>query len=81
MGDEGSERLSDVLTDNKIGDVVEIGRLAVDNHESCAVSLRMQWKPGGRPHHQRGSDRDEEVASGTQLLRSLHFALRHRLPK
>ena len=79
MSDERPERLSDVLTDDKVGDFIEIGRLTVDDDESRAVSFRVKRKSRGRPHHKRRTDRDKEIARGTQLLCTSHFMLRHGL--
>ena len=58
-GDEGREGVADVATDDKVCDVVEIGRLAVDDHQRRAVALGHQRKPGRRPDHQRGADGQE----------------------
>src|SRR3954454_2853577 len=79
MHDERSERLADVLPDDKVGDFIEIGRLTVDDDKARAISFRVKRKSGGRPDHKRRTDRDKEIAGGTQLLRASHFVLRHRL--
>ena len=39
MGDERRQGRTDIGTDHEIGDVVEVGRVAIENHEPRAVSL------------------------------------------
>ena len=79
MSDERAERLSDVLADDKVGDFIEIGRLTVDDNETCAISSRVKRKSRGRPDHKRRADGNKEIARGTQLLRTSHLVLRHGL--
>ena len=65
--DEGTQGFPDVMADHEVGDIILIGRLAIDDHELCAAILCHQGKTGGRPHHQRRADRQKQVA----MLREL----------
>ena len=64
---------------DEIGDVVELGRLAIDDDEPRAVALGHQRKAGRRPDHQRRADGEEEIAGERQLLGAAHGGLRHGL--
>jgi len=79
MGNKGCEYGPDVLADHEIGNIIEIGRLAIDNHQMRAISFCHQRKSGCGPHDQRGANRQEEVAAEREFLRATHGALRHRL--
>src|ERR1700719_287944 len=46
MQDEGLQHRADVLTHDKVGDVVELGCLAIDNRKLRTVAFRHQWKAG-----------------------------------
>src|ERR1700755_3297254 len=81
IADERSKRLADVVTDHQIGDVVLLGGLVVDDDQLGATVLGHHWKAGGRPHHQRRSDRDEEIAMLRQFGGAAHLVFRHRLAK
>ena len=45
MGDEGPERVADVVAHDQIGDVVEVGRLAIDDDERAPFRLAINGKP------------------------------------
>src|SRR6185503_10615157 len=79
MGEEGREGVADVALDDKVCDVAQIGRLAIDDHQRRAAALGQQRQPGRRPDHQRGADRQEQVAVPAQIFRALHGGRRHRL--
>jgi hypothetical protein len=62
VGDEGSERIADVVTYHQIGEIVEIGRLTIDDDERRAGALRRQRKPRRRPHDQLRADSEKKAA-------------------
>ena len=64
---------------DKIGDVVELCRLAVDDDERGAVALGHQRESGRRPHHQRRADGEKQVAAARQFFGPAHRLPRHRL--
>ncbi len=70
---------ADVETQNEIGKIVLIGRLIVEDHEACADVLGKHRKPGRGPDHQRGADRDQQIATCCQRLGATHRDFRHRL--
>jgi hypothetical protein len=37
VGDERAERIADVVPYDQIGEIIELGRFAIDDHESRAV--------------------------------------------
>ena len=43
--DEGFEHRSDVLTHDKVGDVVELGRLAIDDDKPAPLRFAINGKP------------------------------------
>jgi hypothetical protein len=49
---EWAERFADIVMDDKVGMLIVLGRLVVDDHQSGACTLGHQWKPCRRPHHQ-----------------------------
>src|ERR1700720_2472613 len=57
MHDEGLQPRADVLTHHKVGHIVELGRLAIDDRKLRAVALRQQRKAGRRPDQERRADR------------------------
>src|SRR5215813_11005808 len=79
VDDEGRKYRSDVLAYDNVGNFIEFGRFAIDNHQTSAVFFGKQGKSGGRPHHQRRADREKKITVKSQLFRAAHFALRHRL--
>src|ERR1700730_476335 len=52
VDDEGRKHGSDVLVYDNVGNLIEFGRFAIDNHQTSAVSFGEQGESGGRPHHQ-----------------------------
>ena len=79
--DEWRQDRSDVLAHHEVGHIVELRRLAIDDHEPRAVPFGDQWKSGGRPDDQRRPDRQEQIAVERELLGTAHLALGHRLPE
>src|SRR5579864_4873527 len=79
VDDEGFEHRADVLTYDKVGDVVELGRLAIDDDEAGAAALRQQRKAGRRPDHEGGADRQKQIAMKRKVLGALHCGIGHRL--
>ena len=63
-----------MMANDKIGDLIEIGRLAVEYDEPRAVLLGQHRESGRGPHHERGPDGKEQVA-----LRRVLFCPAHRL--
>ena len=64
---------------DEIGEIVEFGRLAIDDDELRAVALRHQRKSRRRPHHQRRADREIEIGRHRQRFGVTHRRFRHRL--
>jgi len=62
VSDEGSERVADVIAYHQIGEIIEVGRLTIDDDKSRAGSLRRQRKSCRWPHNQRRPDSDEKAA-------------------
>src|SRR6202030_2807745 len=79
MHDEGLQHRADILTHDEIGNVVELGRLAVDDGKLCAVALRQQRKAGRRPDQKRRSDRQKQIAMKRKVLGALHCGIGHGL--
>src|SRR6202166_1554189 len=79
MDDEGLEHRADVLTHDKVGDVVEFGRLAIDDRKLGAVAFRHQRKPGRRPDKQRRANRQKQIAMKRKVLGALHCGIGHGL--
>src|SRR6266516_2867347 len=52
-GREGREHGSDVVVNDEIGHVVELGRLAVDDRQPRSVALGEHREPGRGPYHER----------------------------
>src|SRR5580765_1683784 len=77
--DEGREHVADVMIDDQIGYLVELGRVAIDNDKASAVALGDQREAGGWPDDQRRPDRDEKIARLCKLLRPAHRHVGHRL--
>src|SRR5215204_1730100 len=59
--------------------MVEVGRLAVDDDESRAISFCHQRKSRRGPHHKRGPDGEEKVAAERQFFGTLHRGNGHCL--
>jgi hypothetical protein len=59
--DRGAEGVADRSVEHEIGDRIEAGRLAIDDHQDGAVALGELRKSGGRVHDQRRSGDDEEI--------------------
>ena len=66
---------------DQIGEVIELGRFAIDDHESRAVPFSHQRETRRRPHDQRGTNCQKKVAASGQFLGSLHRVRWHRLPE
>jgi len=81
VGDEGFERLGDVGANDEIGHVVEIGRLAVENHKARSAPLGEQWKTRCRPNDQRRADGEKEIAGAGKRFGAPHGRFWHRLAK
>src|SRR3984885_13505807 len=79
MHDEGLQHRADVLTHHKVGNVVELGRLAVDDHKFCAVALCHQWKAARGPDQERRADRQKQIAMKRKVLGALHCGIGHGL--
>ena len=78
---ERPKRFPDIVPDDQIGDVILLGRFVVDNHQFGAAVLGHHRKAGGRPDHQRRSDRDKQVAMLGKFSGAAHRVFRHRLPE
>src|SRR6202035_1165519 len=81
MHDEGLEHRADVLTHHKVGNIVELGRLAIDDHKLRAIALRRQRKAGCRPDQERRTDRQKQIAMKRKVLGALHCGIGHGLTK
>src|SRR5580692_6859217 len=79
MHDEGLQHRADVLTHHEVGNIVELGRFAIDDCELRAVALRHQWKAGRRPDQERRADRQKQIAMKRKVLGTLHGGIGHRL--
>src|SRR6202166_2908910 len=79
MHDEGLEHRADVLTHHKVGNIVELGRLAIDDRKLRAVALRHQGKAGRRPDQERRADRQKQIAMKRKVLGALHCGIGHGL--
>src|SRR5436305_9734376 len=77
--DKRAKRFPDILADYQIGNVVLLGRLIVDDHQSGAAVFRHQRKAGGRPDHKGRSDRKKEVAMLGKFGGPTHRVIGHRL--
>src|ERR1700691_1262745 len=78
---ERPERLSDVVADDQIGNLILFGRLVVDTHPPRAPVFPHHRNPCRRPDHQRRADRKEQVANLGKFGGATHGVLRHRLPE
>src|SRR6202045_352709 len=56
MHDEGLQYRADVLTHHKVGNVVDRGRLIIDDRNFGAVVFRAQRNAGPRPYQERRAD-------------------------
>ena len=54
--DGGTHRLADRAVEHEVGDPVDIGLLAIDNHEPRAVVLREGGKACRRVNHERRAE-------------------------
>ena len=81
VDDEGGQHRSNVIADDKVGNFVEFGRFAIDNHQTSAVSFGQQGKSGGRPDHQGRTDCEKKITVKRELLGAAHFPFRHCLPE
>src|ERR1700681_222993 len=79
MRDEGLQHRADVLTHHKVGNVVELGRLAIDDRKFCAVAFRHQRQAGRRPDQERRTDRQKQIAMKRKVLGALHCGFGHGL--
>ena len=79
MSDERRQHVADVMVHDQVGDVLELGRIAVDDDEARAVAFGHQRETGGRPDDQLGTNRDEKIARFCKLLRPTHGDVGHRL--
>ena len=70
MRDEGLEHRADVLTHDKVGNIVELGRLAIDDRKLRAVALGQQRKAGRRPNQERRTDRQKQIAMKRKIGRA-----------
>src|SRR5580693_2981432 len=52
MHDEGFQHRADVLAHDDVGDVIELGRLTIDDDKPRTVALRQQRESGRRPHQE-----------------------------
>lgn len=77
--DRLAEHGADLPVDDQVGDRVEVGRLAVDDREAGAVLPGQRRKSGRRVDHQRGADREHQVAGERFGAGAVHLAFRHRL--
>ena len=81
MDDERLEHGPDVLAHDKIGDIIELGRLTIDDGEPRAIAFRHQGKTCRRPDHERRADGQEQIATQRQFLGAPHGAIGHCLAK
>src|SRR5580704_18073401 len=79
MHDEGLQHRADVLAHDKVGNIVELGRLAIDDRKLRAVALRHQRKAGRRPDQERRTDRQKQIAMKRKVLGALHCGIGHGL--
>src|SRR5271156_4415941 len=59
MNDQRCEHRANVLTHNEIGNGVKLGRFAIDDDETRAMTFGQQRKSRGRPNNKRRTDRQE----------------------
>src|SRR5262249_43511370 len=81
VDDERRKYRSDVLAYDNVGNFIEIGRFAIDNHQTSAVSFGEQGESRGRPYHQRRADGQKKITDTLQLCGAPLSALRHRRTK
>ena len=67
--------------EHQVGDVVEIGRVSVQNDEACAALLGEDGKTRSRVDDEGRPDGDEEVGRDGRLFRGAHRRFGHRLPE
>ena len=79
VADERREDGADVFAHHEIGDLVEIGRFAIDDDQFRAVLFGYQTESGRGPDHERCAYRDEKVARQRELARTPHCRIGHRL--
>src|ERR1700761_6093729 len=77
--DKRAECLPDVVPNYQISCIILISGLIIDDNEPGAMVFRHLWKTCRRPHHQRRSDRDEEIAVMRQFGGAPHRLFRHSL--
>src|SRR5258706_11820282 len=78
---ERPQRLPDIVPDDQISNVILLGGLVVDDHQSGTAVFGQHGEPGGRPDHERRPDRHEQVALLRELGGTVHGVFRHRLPE
>src|SRR5260370_39047432 len=78
---ERSERLPDIVPYDQISDIILLGGLVVDDHQSGAAVFGQHRKACRRPDHQGRSDRQEQVAMPGQFRGAAHRVFGHRLPE
>src|SRR5215469_16881577 len=81
VADEWTKRLADVEGNDEVRQFVLIGGFAIDDHEFRTAVLGHHGETGGWPHHERRSDRNEEIALLRKLGGAHHLLFRHGLPK
>jgi hypothetical protein len=79
MADEWREHGADISANHEIGDIIEIGRFAIDDRQSRAVSFGEQGESGCRPNDERRSDCEKKITVKGQLFGTPQRDLRHRL--
>src|SRR5262245_19115825 len=72
---------ADVGVYDKVGDLILLGGIAIDNGQSGAVALGEERESSGGIDHERAAEHDEEVGGKGGGPGALHLRLMHRLAK
>src|SRR5215467_10561595 len=81
MRDKWRQNLTNIVANDEISDLVELGGLAIENDQTRPIAFGHQWEPGGWPHHQRRADGEKEITRHGHFFGTPHRRLRHRLPE
>src|SRR5262249_15383644 len=76
---EWSEHICYFSTYHEIGNIVEVGGLAVENNQLRPRALRPKRKAGRRKDHQRRADHNEKISTSRHCFGPGHLPFRHCL--
>jgi hypothetical protein len=62
IANERTECFPNIVPYHEIGEVILVGRFAIDDHQARAAILGHQRKSGRRPNYKRRSDRKKQIA-------------------